>query len=108
MEKKDKNILEEIGNRNPFVVPENYFEGFSKRMDAQIGNIKIKPKNMLKPWLYMAAMFVGIFVLGNVFYLFYRQHQEKRDAVDLYEYYVSSQIDSSVLIDFYTLENGDN
>ncbi len=108
MEKKDKDILEEIGNRNPFTVPENYFKDFSKKIDTQIGNINIKPTHMLKPWLYMAAMFVGIFILGNVFYLLYRQHQEQRDAVDLYEYYVSSQIDSSILIDFYAVDNGDN
>ena len=61
------NKSSEIEKRNPFTVPEDYFS----RLNEHIMNFLpekeiIKPKKVsmwdkAKPWVYMAAMFMGIF-----------------------------------------------
>lgn len=66
METKIKN-LNEIDKRNPFTVPENYFARFNEEIMNRLPEKEIaKPKTVsmwdrAKPWVYMAAMFVGIF-----------------------------------------------
>ena len=66
--KNKRNIsLEEIGKGLPFSVPENYFDQFAIQMERQIGYTNSYRK-ILRPWMYMAAMFVGIFIVGGIFY----------------------------------------
>lgn len=103
MDKELNKILKETGNRIPFSVPENYFNNFAAEMDAKIATEKISVIKLIKPWLYMAAMFVGVFILGNVFYDFYQNNKKIDD--DLYELYVMSQIDQTVELDFYQNES---
>lgn len=61
------NKLSEIDKRNPFTVPENYFSRFSEHiMNCLPEKEIVKPKKVsmwdkAKPWVYMAAMFIGIF-----------------------------------------------
>jgi hypothetical protein len=70
METNDK--LNELKGRNPFRVPDGYFEGFTEDMMSLLPEKKIEePKvisiyDRVKPWLYMAAAFVGIILLFNV------------------------------------------
>ena len=103
MDKELHKILKETGNRNPFTVPENYFESFAAEIDTKIGKDRLSAKKLLKPWFYLAAMFVGLFLMGNVFYVVY-QNNRKMDA-DLYEMYVMSQIDQTVVMDYYPVES---
>lgn len=106
MDKELHKILKETGNRNPFTVPENYFESFATEIETKIGKDRLSAKKLLKPWFYLAAMFVGLFFIGNVFYAVY-QNNRKMDA-DLYEMYVMSQIDQTVVLDYYPVESDDN
>ncbi len=61
------NKLEEIEKRNPFTVPENYFANFNQEIMNRLPEKEIViPKKVTmwdkaKPWVYMAAMFMGIF-----------------------------------------------
>ena len=61
------NKLNEIDKRNPFTVPENYFTRFNEEIMNRLPEKEIvKPKTVsmwdrAKPWVYMAAMFMGIF-----------------------------------------------
>jgi hypothetical protein len=87
-------------------VPENYFESFAAEIDTKIAKDRLSAKKLLKPWFYLAAMFVGLFLMGNVFYVVY-QNNRKMDA-DLYEMYVMSQIDQTVVLDYYPVESDDN
>jgi hypothetical protein len=116
--KKEKNILKKIGNDLPFGVPENYFEQFANEIDRQIGYAKEMevPKSqkrsfavISKSWLYMAAMFVGIFLLGNVFYLVFKNSERQKQ--ENYEMYLLSQVDEPTMMyyymnDAYEAENG--
>lgn len=63
------NKLEEIDKtKNPFKVPENYFAQFNEEIMVRLPEKEIvKPKpvplwDKVKPWVYMAAMFVGLYV----------------------------------------------
>ena len=99
MERKPNKLLQECGNKNPFTVPENYFEEFAAGMDARVTSNQVTLKRLVKPWMYMAAMFVGLFLMGNVFYSIYQQN--RNNDTDLYEMYLTSQIDQSVVFDYY-------
>ena len=43
--KTENNILEKIGNKNPYKVPENYFEDFADNMDKIIDTMPL-PEGM--------------------------------------------------------------
>lgn len=106
MEKIDQKILEKFGNNNPFTVPEGYFEDFASNINAQIAGEQVTFKKLMKPWMYLAAMFVGIFLLANVFYAIHRQNIN-RDA-ELYEMYLMSQLDQTILYDYYAFSMTDD
>jgi len=69
---KGENIEDKFRDRQPFRVPDGYFEGFTddfmrclpKKTVTQTKVISFYDR--LKPWLYMAAMFAGIIILFNV------------------------------------------
>ncbi|HEY6913066.1 MAG TPA: hypothetical protein VI413_00180 [Paludibacter sp.] len=98
--KTNKNIsLAEIGAELPFSVPENYFEQFALQIDEQIGYKQRSAHRFIRPWMYAAAMVIGIMVLSPVFYSVY---QNKATAnTENYESYVLSQVDETVLMDCY-------
>lgn len=98
---KDKKhiSLEEIGTELPFTVPENYFEKFATQFDEQIKMKSVSFVHSLKPWMYMAAMFVGIFVLSQVFFLL--DNYKVDSNTDNYESYVLSQVDEAYMLDYY-------
>ena len=74
MKREDSTILEKYGKDPGFKVPENFFEDFNKRMtdmlpDVEITPIDVKPTmwQRLKPLVYMAAMFAGVWCMMQVF-----------------------------------------
>ncbi len=102
--KNNKHIsLDEIGKDLPFSVPENYFNNFALQLEQQIGINRPPVFKIIKPWMYMAAMFVGLFVLGQVFYTIYDNNATINQ--DNYESYVLSQVDETALMDYYVDES---
>lgn len=66
MEEQNK-IIEQIGKKNPFKVPENYFDDFSALMEKKLEQIPVAPapapvikksffKAHIQPLLYVAAV----------------------------------------------------
>lgn len=55
---------------NPFVVPENYFQDFDSNMMRKIkgedGTFKVPVRQMMKPYLYIAAGFLLFFTIGRL------------------------------------------
>jgi hypothetical protein len=101
--KNNKNILiEEISRELPFSVPENYFNQFALQMDEQIGFKRSIIRTSFKSWMYMAAMFIGILIMGQVFYTV-NQNNITNNA-EKYEAYVLSQVDENSLVDAYVDE----
>lgn len=52
--KTEKNILEKIGNKNPYKVPENYFEDFANNMDKLLDTMPL-PDGMVAAEAPVAA-----------------------------------------------------
>ena len=98
--KNNKNILiEEMSKELPFSVPENYFNQFALRIEEQIGYKKTVFHRGIRAWMYMAAMFVGILIMGQVFYTVNRNNSTRN--AETYETYVLSQVDENSLVDLY-------
>ncbi len=92
--------LDEIGKELPFRVPENYFNDFAAQIDKQTGYRK-RTLAFMRPWMYAAAVFVGIVVVGQVFY---NTNRQKTMTAENYESYVMAQVDESSLVDYYVNE----
>ena len=74
MKHEDSTILKKYGKDPGFKVPENYFDDFNKRMadmlpDVEITPVDVKPTmwQRVKPLVYMAAMFAGVWCMLSVF-----------------------------------------
>lgn len=100
MEPTKRYSLEEAGNRVPFEVPENYFEDFAARMESLTAPQRVPLKRMMKPWMYMAAMFTGLLLAGNLFFQLYQSRSIQQES-EAYEVYLMSQLDESVYYDYY-------
>lgn len=71
---KEKNdILSTIGKDSGFKIPENYFSDFAEKMAKSLPDQEIKPIPQPTPWqrvrpfVYMAAMFAGIWCMMQIF-----------------------------------------
>lgn len=79
MKDKDNNILDRIGRCDGMTVPEGFFEDFARRMQAELPenpdaeNTRVlAPKTFwerVRPFVYMAAMFAGIWCMLKMFTL---------------------------------------
>jgi hypothetical protein len=65
--------LEEIEKKNPFKTPEGYFEHLTANVLAQLPEKteqEIRTLSLwerVQPWVYMAAMFVGVMLMIRIF-----------------------------------------
>ena len=101
--KKNKNIMiEEMSKELPFAVPENYFDQFALQIEEQVGYKKSIARKLFRPWMYMAAMFVGILLIGQIFYTINRN--TATNNAENYESYVLSQVDENSLAEVYVDE----
>ena len=74
MKQEDSTILNKYGKDPGFKVPENYFADFNQRMadmlpDVEITPVDVKPTmwQRIKPIIYLAAMFAGVWCMLSVF-----------------------------------------
>lgn len=70
--KANFNKLQEIDkSKNPFKVPENYFANFNEDIMNRLPEkefkepVKVTLWDKTKPWVYLAAMFIGMYVSIN-------------------------------------------
>jgi hypothetical protein len=99
MNNNENILLEKIGKELPFSVPENYFNQFALQFEEQIGYKHTHNRRVLKIWMSIAAMFVGVLIVGQVFY---SNHQKNlAQNAETYENYVLTQVDESSLMDYY-------
>lgn len=63
-------LKETIGTRNPFQVPEGYFEQLTQQVMQQLPERKPQSRLVaLRPWLYAAACVVVLVVMSLSLYL---------------------------------------
>lgn len=67
MKEEDK-LMKKYGTKNPFTVPDNYFDNLTNEIMEKLPEKKEIPMEeketstwiKIRPWLYMAAMFIAI------------------------------------------------
>lgn len=71
---KEDNILRKAGTKNPFRVPDHYFEDFTQELMDKLPEKEPMPSmpeitlwQRVKPWIYMTAMFCGIMLSVKIF-----------------------------------------
>lgn len=80
MEKKSYSILDKVARRDGMTVPDGFFEDFAARMseslpfrkEAEEGEPPVIQKSVwahIRPYVYMAAMFAGIWCMLKMFTL---------------------------------------
>lgn len=74
MKREDSTILNKYGKDPGFKVPENYFADFNQRMTEMLPDVEITPVDVkptmwqrVRPLVYMAAMFAGVWCMMQVF-----------------------------------------
>lgn len=74
MKQEESKLLDRLGKDSGFKVPEGYFEQFAQQMvdklpEVTITNVNDKPSMWvrIRPYLYLAAMFAGVYCLMLVF-----------------------------------------
>ena len=74
MRQEDK-LKEKIGTRVPYTVPEEYFKSFKSGLMQSLPEYPEKPKQKrltpwqrVKPYVYLAAMFAGIWCMMQIFH----------------------------------------
>ncbi len=69
---KNEEILSRFSKESGYKVPEGYFEDFAKKMAASLPEREIKTEKATKwlrirPYVYMAAMFAGVWCMMYLF-----------------------------------------
>lgn len=110
--KEEDNLLKKIGTENPFRVPEGYFEGFTSDLMSRLPekektDIHREPTTWerVRPWLYMAAMFIGAALIIRVASSVNEkvpevQQQVAVDDTDTELEYISTAIDNTMMDDY--------
>lgn len=98
--RQEEKLKEKIGTKLPYTVPEGYFESFKTNIMAKLPEYPEQPKaaklskwQRIKPYVYLAAMFAGIWCMMQVFHHVSTSSQQKEEAAfaslapDNYELY---------------------
>ena len=73
MKTENSKILEQLGKNPGFKVPENYFNDFNAKLVESLPEVKITEEEKptlwvrVRPFIYMAAMFAGVWLMMNIF-----------------------------------------
>lgn len=112
MMKKKDDILQQVAGKSGYKVPEGYFEQFTARMVEQLPERELPKPEIITPWqkfrpyIYMAAMFAGIWLMVQVFVAPVVEADKAMTAAneheeDLEEYMLYSMDEYTVFETFY-------
>lgn len=72
--KEEQLLLDRFGRKGPWKVPEGYFAQMMTEVEGKLSDqpqeqryVEMTRWQKLKPYVYLAAMFLGIWVMMNVF-----------------------------------------
>ena len=74
--KQEKNLLDKAGRQTGFTVPQGYFEQMRSEVEAKLPPmVKLREQppltlwGKIRPYVYMAAMFAGIWCMMKMFHM---------------------------------------
>lgn len=113
--REEDNILQKCGRETGFAVPEGYFAAMRQEVMTRLSDcepVRTAPKISLwqrvRPYVYMAAMFAGIWCMMKMFHSMTQQPELSLDNLpgnvalamaDVHEYYVESGADVKAISD---------
>lgn len=75
MDKLENKLKEKFGTKGGWTVPEGYFDAVYKEIEAKLPDspqpekyVEMTAWQRIKPYVYLAAMFAGIWLMMKVFY----------------------------------------
>lgn len=109
--KEEEKIIQKCGKKNPFEVPQGYFEGFTQQLMEKLPEqptdtvgeqteYTITPWQRIKPLLYLAAMFVGLTVCVRG--IFPEQPNEEKASTESLS--VSNEEEMDAVVEYAMLE----
>ena len=72
MKSENSKILEKLGKNPGYKVPDNYFDDFNAKLMESLPEVKITEEEKptlwvrVRPFIYMAAMFAGVWLMMNI------------------------------------------
>ncbi len=117
--KDEQKLVQRCGKKQPFTTPEGYFEQFHEKLmsslpevtPAETPRIQVSLMTRIKPWLYMAAMFVGIIFMVQAIMYVQDTHltDNYADAEDIYteeiDHFMSSSLYNEYVLYSYLTTN---
>jgi hypothetical protein len=85
-----QNILDELKGKNPFILPEGYMEGLTEQIMGKIPEVTYRETKVIslydriRPWLYVASVFLGLLILFRVFIYPTAQNKEPQKETSSY------------------------
>lgn len=86
--RQEDNIKDKVGKRTPYKVPEGYFDSFRSNLMNSLPEYPEKPKvvklsrwQRIKPYVYLAAMFAGIWCMMQIFHHVSTAEQNKEERM---------------------------
>ena len=109
---EEKYIEELVGKRNPFVVPEGYFEQLTDQVMQSLPDRRPRAKTVwLRPVLYAAASVCALFVCATVWLSWPRSsQQDQKDVAEAVQAVQMQQPDDAFFdeaADYMMLDNHD-
>lgn len=121
--KDDKDLMTRCGKETPFRTPEGYFERFHEQLMSSLPEMEsptMQPVHVslftrIKPWFYMAAMFVStIFIAQGLMYVQKRHLPDNTStlAEEIYteeaDHFMSSSLYNEYALYSYLTSNENN
>jgi len=106
MKRNDLELQKKYGKKNPFTVPEGYFDHFAEELMNQLPEKETTPLpqiklwDRVKPWVYMAAMFVGLMFTIRTFIGETQEESDMGNLSDMSDEYIESIVDQTMMDDY--------
>ncbi|MCM1369350.1 MAG: hypothetical protein NC204_03150 [Candidatus Amulumruptor caecigallinarius] len=72
---EEKKLIDKVGKESPWRVPEGYFDSVRAEIISNLPDYRVAPKpqklstwHRVRPYVYLAAMFAGIWCMMKVFH----------------------------------------
>ena len=113
--KEEDNILRKVGTGNSFKVPEGYFEKLTSEVmnkrperEKNASDVRREPTmwERVKPWTYMAAMFIGAALIIRVASTNHKSETDEvavtevTDSGNISDQYINAALDGSMMDDY--------
>lgn len=111
--RQEEKLKEKVGSKLPYTVPEGYFKSFKENLMQNLPEYPEKPVSKplsrwqrLKPYVYLAAMFAGIWCMMQIFHRVSSDQPQAQNAVavvtesvaepDAYDLYIDSSTGADI------------